>query len=204
MNGVIYKITSPTGRIYIGKTTNLRNRINQYKGLRCKSQPALYNSFISHGFENHLIDILGEFSLDILSDKEKYFISFYDSFNNGLNCTTGGDGAFMYGSDNIMSIPEVKEKARQSRINFYKNGGVHWNKGRKRSIETIEKIRVKRIEQDVRQGSPTIKHMLFDSETGIFYDSIEAASNSLGVKYKTFHRRVRYTKQKRYVFVDED
>jgi predicted GIY-YIG superfamily endonuclease len=35
----IYKITSPSGRIYIGKTTNLKERLKHYKYLKCKTQP---------------------------------------------------------------------------------------------------------------------------------------------------------------------
>lgn len=32
----IYKITSPTGKIYIGQSKNIPDRIKRYKGLRCK------------------------------------------------------------------------------------------------------------------------------------------------------------------------
>lgn len=41
----IYKITSPSGRIYIGSSKNIRRRFYSYKNLHCKDQPKLYNSF---------------------------------------------------------------------------------------------------------------------------------------------------------------
>ena len=42
----IYRIKSPSGRIYIGQTINLIKRINTYKGIHnnLKEQPILYNS----------------------------------------------------------------------------------------------------------------------------------------------------------------
>ena len=41
----IYKITSPTKKIYIGQSINIEYRIESYKKLiRCKKQIKLYNS----------------------------------------------------------------------------------------------------------------------------------------------------------------
>ena len=54
----IYKITSPSGRIYIGQAKNLRKRLNSYKGLHCKGQTKLYNSLKKYGWENHQFDII--------------------------------------------------------------------------------------------------------------------------------------------------
>ena len=34
----IYKITSPTGKIYIGQSANIKSRITNYKNARCKCQ----------------------------------------------------------------------------------------------------------------------------------------------------------------------
>ena len=36
--GYIYNITSPTGKIYIGKTIKLKLRIDYYRILKCKKQ----------------------------------------------------------------------------------------------------------------------------------------------------------------------
>jgi len=46
-----------------------------------------------------------------LNEREIYWISFYDSFNNGLNCNQGGNG-------NIGYIPsdETREKMRQKKL----------------------------------------------------------------------------------------
>lgn len=64
MNPGIYKYTSPTGKIYIGKTIDLNRRKQEYKRLQCKNQPKLYYSFNKHGFENHIYE-------EIICDKSE-------------------------------------------------------------------------------------------------------------------------------------
>ena len=44
----IYKITNPSGKIYIGQTINLNNRIKYYISYKCKRQALLYNSLIKY------------------------------------------------------------------------------------------------------------------------------------------------------------
>jgi len=45
----IYKITSPSDKIYIGKAVNVYSRWGGYRGLDCKGQPKLYNSLKNTG-----------------------------------------------------------------------------------------------------------------------------------------------------------
>ena len=194
------KITSPTGRIYIGKTTNLKNRFSQYRGLRCKSQPALYGSFIAHGVDSHIFEVIGEYEESILSDMEIFFISKFDSMRNGLNCTKGGDYGFMSGDDNVSKRPEVRAKMVKAKKDFYDNGGIHPMTGILRSDETKAKIKAKRAEQENFGGA--IRHlMVLDTETGLFYNSIKEASYSTEYKYKAFFYKIRYTKQTKYVLI---
>ena len=89
---VIYKIISPSNKIYIGQTKNFRKRKSDYKKLRCKSQIKLYNSIQKYGWNHHIFEIIEEGleTIELTNEREKYWITFYDSFNNGLNCTIGG------------------------------------------------------------------------------------------------------------------
>ena len=48
----IYKLTSPSGKCYIGQSTDMVQRILKYKRLQCKSQIKLYNAIQKYGFEN--------------------------------------------------------------------------------------------------------------------------------------------------------
>ena len=40
----IYKITSPTNKVYIGQSYNINKRVNHYSNLLCKGQPKLFQS----------------------------------------------------------------------------------------------------------------------------------------------------------------
>lgn len=187
MRGRIYKITNPNGRIYIGKTTDFKQRVRQYKGLHCKTQPALYNSIAKWGFDSHKIEIIDECSCDDLSSKEIYYIEHYNSFKDGLNCTLGGDGSFMPGDLNISKRSDVRKKMSDSKIEFYKNN-KHPSKGVKRSLETINRIKTARAKQ-----MKIIRCYVLDLETGIYYEGIKDVANMVGVNYKCFFNRVKNT-----------
>lgn len=56
-------ITSPTGRIYVGSTVNIKQRWNSYKQYKCKDQPKIYNSLIKYKAENHIFEVVWEGSV---------------------------------------------------------------------------------------------------------------------------------------------
>ena len=82
----IYKIISPSNRIYIGQSIKIEDRIKSYKNLKCKEQPKLYKSLLKYGFENHKIEILIECNESKLNELERHYQEEYDSIENGLNC----------------------------------------------------------------------------------------------------------------------
>lgn len=93
----IYKITSPTGKIYIGQTRNFKGLVNRYKDGRCKNQRKLYYSILKHGFDLHTLEIIEECTVEQLNEKEINYIKLYNTFNteHGLNCTSGGSNPVM-------------------------------------------------------------------------------------------------------------
>lgn len=82
----IYKITSPSGRIYVGQSIDIEKRINSYKRLDCKKQIRLYNSLLKYGFENHFLEVVEECEIIHLNESERYWQEYFDCLNNGLNC----------------------------------------------------------------------------------------------------------------------
>ncbi len=127
--GYIYKLTAPNGKIYIGQTIRLKNRKSSYKNKRFKDSLKLWNSCKKYNWNP--IDTF-EIIEECISGEEKYFlnqreiywIKFYDSFKNGLNCTCGGKG-------NLGRIPsaETRKKMSEARI------------GKPLAKETIEKLK---------------------------------------------------------------
>jgi len=85
----IYKITSPSGRIYIGQSNNVKRRINSYKTsyLRGRiNQPLLFRSFNKYGYDEHLFEVIEKCNIEHLNDRERYWQEYYDVLNGGLNC----------------------------------------------------------------------------------------------------------------------
>lgn len=79
----IYKITSPSNRIYIGQSINLDKRINKYKKFKCKSQPKIYRSLNKYGFDAHKIEIIEKCPIEKLNERETFWKIYYlEQVNN--------------------------------------------------------------------------------------------------------------------------
>lgn len=143
--GIIYRYKSPSGKYYIGQTTDEEGRRHMF----------LYNR---KGYAGHRIDearkkygpknfeytVLVKITGDNLDEIRNYlnilevgFIKMYDSYNNGYNMSEGGHN--------------MTEESKQKMIES-KKGQIPWNKGLKgvtkgywsgknRPDETNEKIR---------------------------------------------------------------
>jgi group I intron endonuclease len=87
----IYKITSPSGKIYIGQSININKRFNIYNLLHCKTQIKLYNSLKKYGYKNHIFKIIEECTLEQLNERERYYQDYYNvTGKKGLNCKLTG------------------------------------------------------------------------------------------------------------------
>lgn len=90
----IYKITSlKDNKTYIGQSVDLKERLRQHikAGLGINSSSnKLYTAMKKEGVHNFTFEILEECTRDKLNDKEKYWISFYQSDSWGFNMTSGG------------------------------------------------------------------------------------------------------------------
>lgn len=159
----IYKITSPSGRIYIGQTYNLRKRLNHYKRLLCKKQPKLYNSFKKYGYENHKIEIAIECNVEDLNFYERYYQIHYDCINNGLNVTLVRDN-----NNSGKMSNETKEKL--SIANSGVNNGMYGKK-------ITEKV--KSIQREKLSGENNyLSKLVLNTQTGIYYSCLTEAAHS--------------------------
>lgn len=64
----IYKILSPSGKVYIGQSRNTKRRFQYYRSLLCKKQSILYKSLLKYGKDSHVMTIIHELPDDILQD----------------------------------------------------------------------------------------------------------------------------------------
>lgn len=95
---VIYKITNPLGKIYIGQTKNYTQRLYNYSNPNSNQiGRKLYNSIKKYSWEQHKVEVIQilENSPDvqgILDNLEIYYIEIFNSVKKGLNLTYGGNG----------------------------------------------------------------------------------------------------------------
>ena len=73
----IYKIISPSGKIYIGQSINIHKRWSAYKNIKYVKQPRISNSVLKYGIENHKFEIIEECSLEDLDTRETYWKQHY-------------------------------------------------------------------------------------------------------------------------------
>ena len=107
----IYKISNDiNNKIYIGKTLfSIQKRWKQHlhnAQYRDDLQHIpLYNTMRKYGKEHFFISEV-EFVEDyhLLSQREQYWIAYYDSYLCGYNATKGGDGSLLYDYDYIWDL----------------------------------------------------------------------------------------------------
>lgn len=111
MKSGIYKITSPTNKVYIGQSLNIEKRFKQYQKLNCKGQTKLYNSFLKHKIKNHTFEII-EYTQD-LDNKEQLYKQQYIDKIGWENClflmvNDGKGGNKSLSTKQKMSLNSVK------------------------------------------------------------------------------------------------
>lgn len=91
----IYKITSPSGRAYVGQSIDIISRFKSYFNVSNKTlvlQRRLYRSLKKYKPENHIFEVIKECKREYLDKWEIFYIKKLDLFDSdkGLNIRSGG------------------------------------------------------------------------------------------------------------------
>lgn len=139
IKGIIYKYTSPSGKVYIGQTINENKRKSEHKyNARIGVKNYFYNAIRKYGFDAFKYEVLIRIkSKDrsrvfcMLDALERFYIRRYDSRNpnKGYNIAEGGEGSkgFKHTEEHRQELrerfyssklnsPEVKEKTKAINI----------------------------------------------------------------------------------------
>ena len=168
----IYKITSPTNKVYIGQSWDIMARKGVYKSMKCQGQTKLYSSFIKHGWKAHMFEIIHHLPEDInqtvLDNYEiLYFELYKDSGHTMMNVREPGRGGKLSEqTKKILSLVNTgkkyseetnKKKSRPGNLNgMY--GKVSPLKGKKVSIDTVNKTKLYWTEE--RKGERAAKYSM--------------------------------------------
>ena len=110
MRGFIYKITNKVnGKSYIGQTIqSVKERFYQHCATKCSQailNMVIHKAINKYGKSNFTIEVIEEVESTNLNDRERYWIRYYDSYNNGYNSTEGGqDGIKLFKNLDTESI----------------------------------------------------------------------------------------------------
>lgn len=180
--GVIYKIEHKVNHmIYIGQTYRTFNeRLAEH--LKTKRNYHVDNALRKYGVQNFYLDVLEEVEDNLLDERERYWIEFYDCVSpKGYNNTYGGEGGKM--SEHTKQKISNSLKGRfVGELNpmFGKpspmRGKVGAMKGKKHSKETIQKM----IESRTGENSCVARPVIC-LETGVYFISAKQASEEMGI-----------------------
>ena len=159
----IYKITSPSNKVYIGQSINIERRFRHYKIMRCKDQVKIYNSLLKYGVDAHIFEVLELCETEQLNNRERHYQNLYDSVANGLNLLYVKSEHFNGGhsEESKKKISDSLKGRTFTDEHKYKIGLS--NSRRIKSPETIEKHRLAGLG---RKASPETKEKQRQSRLG--------------------------------------
>lgn len=161
-NAKVYKHTSPTGKVYIGITTqDVKARWGN--GNNYSSNKRFRNAIKKYGWDNFTHEVIFDgLSIEDAKNKEIELIALYDATNpeKGYNVTLGGESGYGY-----RHTEQTKQRIREAMV-----GRVSPMKGRTHSAETKNKISVGNIKKGRRSGftlSDETKQKISNSQKGL-------------------------------------
>ena len=116
----IYKISNDVNnKLYIGKTLYTIERRwyqhkNNAKNRKDLAHIPLYSAMNKYGIEHFTIEEIEEVKDEKqLSEREQYWIKYYNTYNYGYNASIGGDGLQLYDYDYIWDLWEQGNTIKQ-------------------------------------------------------------------------------------------
>lgn len=192
-NWIIYEHISPSGKVYVGITSqNIERRWKN--GMGYASSPYFFGAIVKYGWINITHNIiasnLGEMTA---KNMEKDLIKFYKEQGKSYNITDGGDGVsgIKYDDKHNQNVSRV--------MRLYYKSHDHPLTGFKHSRESIERMKVSqknRWTPELRAKASN-KHkkpiVIIDIKTGevIRYESRLSAINLSGISKETIQRRLK-------------
>lgn len=184
----IYKITNTlNNKIYIGKTTNIKRRIKEYKykskKLNSHTNYLIMQVIHNYGFENFKFEIVEDnIPLELLDDREIYWIKHFNAKdpNIGYNSKDGGVGGSMNTISKIKMSESSKsfrhteeEKLRRSKpiIVYYDNGIIRCFSSAKQYAEYLGRSR--------SEVTAAIKRGIKINNSYVFYQELEPRTKVL-------------------------
>lgn len=145
--GFIYTIISPSRKLYVGKTYDLKKRIASHKcaSKNDKTNIILHNSIKKYGWDNHLFQVIEEVESVFLNEREMFWIATLKTYcyenELGMNMTRGGDG---------QRASWMHDKKRRKIMSDKFTGNKNPFYGKKHTEETVKHLSKKTTEFNIK------------------------------------------------------
>lgn len=180
----IYKATSATtGKVYIGQTTQtLQERINQHNSHAFGHQYNyhFHNAIRKYGADDFSYEIIEDNikSVETLNERERYWISYYNSYYDGYNSTMGGEGRVCRDDELIVKLfkdgyttQEICEITGYNRRTVYKGY---------RAMALTEENNRRKAEQTRQRCARAVEQYTIDGELIRVWSSATECGKALG------------------------
>lgn len=126
----IYTITNKiNGKIYVGKTKNLKDRWENHCSNVGKKRRPLYDGMLHYGIDNFVMEVVDTTTEDKIDELEKIWIEKLETINTGYNLTEGGTGGDTFSNRTTQSKNRTRKKLSDAQ------------KRRAKSDEYIQKLK---------------------------------------------------------------
>lgn len=144
----IYKITNTKNdKAYIGQSVDIDKRVKTHKRNinKIDIDTKFYRALRKYKWDNFSVEVLEECEIVDLDEREKYWIKYYDSYENGYNSTEGGDF-------NPSHYPELVKKRTEILLNNPEVNKKLSLKGEENPRALLTTEDVKEIRRDYKNG----------------------------------------------------
>ena len=210
----IYKITNILeNKHYIGQSINIEVRWRQHHynathTVKREENRKLYQAFHIFGIDNFNFEVLEECELSFsqLNNQERYWIEYYNSYNDGYNMTKGGQGEDSwlydpqiirdlwdegYTTGTIAKIVGCSSTTVNNRLQGYNNFNTYTSHTRSCGVQAREKWKIEsninyqiKGDQLLYFSEPiTVYQYSLSGEYLASYPTIEAAAKAVNGKY---------------------
>jgi group I intron endonuclease len=142
----VYKISSPTGKVYIGQSHHIEYRRARYSAMSCPLQPKLLASFKKHGWDNHTFEIIHELpediSQEILDQYERLYWNQYRESVEMLNLKEPGFGG-RHSDDTKKKIGEAMKGKNKVKTEAQRRKGIKFSEEARKRMSEAAKNREK-------------------------------------------------------------
>lgn len=201
--GYIYKISNDVNdNVYIGSTMrSIELRFNEH----CfddRSTSLIHKAIKEIGYIHFKVEELEKVEFSHLYEREKYWVQFYDSYNNGYNKTPDGQGINQVDNlrlyDQILVIESnIIFDSAESMIREIKDN-INWGYGKtliRRAINTNGKFldyTLKKIKCDANEVSSIDDRENWIKNLSIIYQGKHIYCNELNMEFETVGQCAKY------------